>query len=299
MKQFYVFLVVIGLLVQASDARIRYIDKNGGNDQFGHSKYTTVQAAIDAAVDGDTVRILPGIYTEAVNIGKNILVQGGGIQNTTIAYNNNDQPAVNMTNGKLMWVQVTSYQTDGCTMSNATVSNCLFSMCGGNGVSIAGANVTNVNWYNCLAIGNVGNGFYSGYNVNGDNSIIVATAINCIASKNNMGVYAENGTIACRNCDSYSNKNGNYSAYYGVVSQTNCLETDPGLSTDGDFRIGPSSVCKDAGDPTILDLDGTRSDIGYYGGPDAPILPYLTLPAIFKLNSDTTIQFNITGKVAY
>ena len=32
------------------------------------------------------------------------------------------------------------------------------------------------------------------------------------------------------------------------------------------------------GDPKILDLDGTRSDMGYYGGPDAPLLPYFTIP---------------------
>lgn len=282
---------MIALYAQSIDARIRYVDKNGGNDQFGHQKYTTIQAAVGAAVDGDTVRILPGIYTEYVNIGKNILVQGGGIKNTTIAYNQADHPAVSMTNGKLMWVTVTAYQSDGVWMSNATASNCLFLNCNGNGMTSVG---NNVSCYNCLSIGNKYAGFYV------SNNTSPALAINCIAYKNGGDGFG--GTAACcwtyymscRNCCSFNN-----STNYNSCNQTNCLSTDPGLSTDGDYRISPSSVCKDAGDPTILDLDGTSSDIGYYGGPDAPILPYITLPANFKLNPDTTIQFDVTGKVGY
>lgn len=34
-----------------------------------------------------------------------------------------------------------------------------------------------------------------------------------------------------------------------------------------DFHLQPSSPAKDAGDPEILDPDGSRSDIGAYGGP--------------------------------
>ena len=38
----------------------------------------------------------------------------------------------------------------------------------------------------------------------------------------------------------------------------------------GDFRLRPDSPCRDAGnpDPAWNDLDGTRNDIGAYGGPD-------------------------------
>lgn len=43
------------------------------------------------------------------------------------------------------------------------------------------------------------------------------------------------------------------------------ISSDPGL-IDG-FRISDGSSCKDAGDPAILDIDGTRSDIGATGGP--------------------------------
>lgn len=43
---------------------------------------------------------------------------------------------------------------------------------------------------------------------------------------------------------------------------------DPGYLDD--FVLGPDSALRDAGDPAILDVDGSRSDIGYRGGPDAP-----------------------------
>jgi len=95
MKQFMTLLTLMLLLSLYCEARVRYVDKNGGT-----GRYTTIQAAIDAAIEGDTVRILPGIYNESINIGKNIVVQGGGIINTIIYSEKPDVAAVNMTSEK-------------------------------------------------------------------------------------------------------------------------------------------------------------------------------------------------------
>ena len=35
----------------------------------------------------------------------------------------------------------------------------------------------------------------------------------------------------------------------------------------GDFHLGADSACADKGDPGITDADGTRADMGAYGGP--------------------------------
>ncbi|MEW5741310.1 MAG: right-handed parallel beta-helix repeat-containing protein [Myxococcota bacterium] len=44
---------------------------------------------------------------------------------------------------------------------------------------------------------------------------------------------------------------------------------DPRLVSELDLRLSPGSPAIDSGDPAILDLDGTRSDVGAQGGPDA------------------------------
>jgi len=66
-------------------------------------------------------------------------------------------------------------------------------------------------------------------------------------------------------------------------------DTMPTSSLGFDFHLQAFSPAIDAGDPTVLDVDGTRSDIGPYGGPYgeeytyqdlAPRKPYGIVPAI-------------------
>jgi hypothetical protein len=54
---------------------------------------------------------------------------------------------------------------------------------------------------------------------------------------------------------------------------------DPMLVDDwnGDLRLQQGSPCIDAGAPWILDVDGTRSDIGAFGGPDGEFYVYQDL----------------------
>ncbi|MGA7370182.1 MAG: hypothetical protein WBX01_13725 [Nitrososphaeraceae archaeon] len=46
--------------------------------------YPTIQSAIDAASPRDTIKVLPGIYTEQLTIGKSITLVGSGAESTTI-----------------------------------------------------------------------------------------------------------------------------------------------------------------------------------------------------------------------
>ncbi len=49
------------------------------------------------------------------------------------------------------------------------------------------------------------------------------------------------------------------------------LDVAPGFVADDDFHLAEGSPAIDAGDPAILDTDGTRSDLGVFGGPLAPV----------------------------
>jgi hypothetical protein len=51
------------------------------------------------------------------------------------------------------------------------------------------------------------------------------------------------------------------------IDSIGVIFADPMLSSDSSFYLQAGSPCIDAGDPTILDVDGSRSDIGMYGGP--------------------------------
>jgi hypothetical protein len=48
------------------------------------NQYSTVQAAVNAASPGDTIKIKPGTYTEQVSIGKDLTIKGAGALLTTI-----------------------------------------------------------------------------------------------------------------------------------------------------------------------------------------------------------------------
>lgn len=278
--------VIIGIVAIASNlvGRVRYADKNGGA-----GRYPGVQAAIDAAIEGDTVRILPGIYDENVVLGKNIVVQGGGFQNTIVRSTHGD--AVTMTSGKIMWLTVVA-AGNGVLIKNSTITNCIVRDCSGTGIAING---TGAIVRNCLSFNNRGDGIVA---LGGATTI----ATNNISFANGAwGMFGQDGSsMIARYCVVYGNGAGSLGGQWGRnYAATDCLYVDAGLSTDGSLRLSGVSSAKDAGDPTLLDLDGSRSDMGYYGGPDAPLLPYITLPESVRLNADGSIQFDFTGKVGY
>ncbi len=67
---------------------------------------------------------------------------------------------------------------------------------------------------------------------------------------------------------------------------------------------GGGALCVDAGVPAILDLDGSRSDLGIYGGmnpfldngaPNYPFVEFLTVPAAITSGQD--LQINAVGRI--
>ncbi len=93
---------------------------------------------------------------------------------------------------------------------------------------------------------------------------------NVIAFNHGVGAYSEDGIDSTF---TYNLVYGNEVDYDGLTGASNTTgdprftnATDDGDWTNDDFHPKSTSPTRDVGDPSILDVDGSRSDIGAYGG---------------------------------
>ena len=87
----------------------------------------------------------------------------------------------------------------------------------------------------------------------------------------------------------------NNSVQYGLhnlLSNPMFVKDTLASSQKGDFHLQKYSPGIDAGDPGILDVDGSRSDIGMYGGPLGQSYQYLDLPPNPPRNIQYTANIN-------
>ncbi len=75
----WIYLLLLPNALFADAVYKVHLDHNGTTTDF-----TTIQQAVDASVDGDTILIDAGTYREQVTITKNITMQGAGIDQTII-----------------------------------------------------------------------------------------------------------------------------------------------------------------------------------------------------------------------
>jgi len=249
MKRSFILLFLLSTLFVKTYARIIIVDINGGG------QFTSIQAAINAASANDTIKVWPGTYFEQININKNVKILGSGYENTVITGNFN--PTVLISTGVIQWFKISSSIGDGVNMSGGTISNCVITSCAKDGIRSTG----------------------------GTNSLI----INCVVVYNGRhGVVADiNSTLSVTNTISYWNQNYGFHALSGVlyVSFSNgprsgyvsggqgCINQDPLFVSSTDYHLSLSSPCWNTGNDSYLDPDGTRSDMGYFGGPNCPIYP--------------------------
>ncbi|MCA0389494.1 MAG: hypothetical protein LCH52_13480 [Bacteroidetes bacterium] len=126
---------------------------------------------------------------------------------------------------------------------------------------------------------------------------IISNMVNCAASYggNDQFNFVNNiidswGTIFDLSNSGVVSGNISYNNFYGngtISNDISKLDPDTLIYTSCDpmyegtdssnYRLQMYSPLIDAGDPTILDVDGTRSDIGRYGGPYGQRYEYLDL----------------------
>jgi len=116
-----------------------------------------------------------------------------------------------------------------------------------------------------------------------NNGIVVADTNNKTVCVNNIVTGFDkgfDGGIIYSDCIiNYNDVWGNKVNYKNIDPDTGNISADPMfIHPDSDFHLQKYSPCIDAGDPNILDKDGTRSDIGAYGGPLGQSYTYLDYP---------------------
>ena len=70
----------------------------------------------------------------------------------------------------------------------------------------------------------------------------------------------------------WDNKDGNYRDIWDQSDLNGNLSVDPKFKGDGIFILNSDSPAINAGHPKTSDIDGSRSDIGLYGGPRERVL---------------------------
>jgi len=123
---------------------------------------------------------------------------------------------------------------------------------------------------------------------------------NIIINNNNFGLQLSSSS----NYD-YNDLWNNFVNYNGIDPGINDISLDPMFvdTSKGDYRLSAASPCRNAGNPNVLynDTDGSRNDIGAYGGPysDSSWIPQnnssLAIDSIQAANIDT-INISITGE---
>ena len=132
-----------------------------------------------------------------------------------------------------------------------------------------------------------------------------STIYNNIVSKNYLCGIDEGAASYNSSYNNGSTGASNYCAISGNIENitANCLFEN---ETSNDYRLQSTSPCKDKGSPGYLDIDGTRSDMGSFGGPGAALFwPYWEGgPVITDLSVDPvyvprggTISINATGEI--
>lgn len=273
--------------------------------------YTSITQAIANAQDGDTVMVYPGTYTESIVMGKNITLLGSGPQ-STIIYGTTDAITVSSNfSVTIKGFTIKSAGGYGIYLQDASTSIIKNNYIVGNGKSGIATNGGCCNGHgaqssiiNNLIASNNSDGVYAYCN----NGYHVSISNNIIANNGGYGInYDYGGTGTNSYNDIYSNSLGNYR---GTTAGTGDISQNPlfANAANGNYILQSSSPCKNVGSPGIADNDpdGTRNDMGTFGGPDAaafwpypagtPIITNITATPT-SVQKGATITITATGEI--
>ena len=274
-----------------------YVDQRYGPGGTGTSNapYNTIQAAINNG-NSTTIIVYPGTYSESLTIPKSLTILSYDGPLTTRVTNSGGGNVVNIAQNitvTIRGITISSgvYGVYQPTAGLLYLQNCIFCGNTSHGVYIERNSTTTlatVFIYNCISVANGGSGVYlDAYNNGGELDYPTVTVYNTILAANvRYGIEAQYcsisyGTITLDYNDYVANVMGNYSCLFGPGMPVSAGSHSFSLSPDfvggsayacnQDYRLLPTSACKNVGQIGLgwLNPDGTRNDIGAYGGPGA------------------------------
>lgn len=269
-------LLATALTANAATLYVDAANETGVEDGTKDNPYSTINAAVAAAVSRDTIRVAAGTYTEDVTIDSKALKLLGADPATTTIRGFNAVIYVTGTFAtgadvvEIAGFTITLGGTAGVYCDSATakgsVHNCIL-VASYNGVLASSG--CSINAYNNVISesSHVGLRADNGSTITGNNNIF---------TNNENAVFSYEGSnVSCSNNTFFGNTE-NCSALYSSHScpsanntfEEDCLFVDLGSSN---FHLQAGSPCINAGSSFAADNDpdGTRNDKGVYGGPGA------------------------------
>jgi hypothetical protein len=225
---------------------------------------------VNAAKDGDTVLVEQGIYHEDFNFrGKGIWVKSefgpaqtvweGTNQNIFIYFNQGEDTTSVLCGFKI----VGSYNGIYIDLnSSPTIINCIIKdmqYCGIIG-GTTNAKIINNTIYNCY--GEYGTGIAIGGICQIVNNIVVHGYDSGLWNAQTVPQYAPNGDY-----NDIWDWGGSY--YANWTPGAHDIHLNPLFEDSTNFHLTSNSPCKNSGNPSILNPNGTQSDMGAWGGPNA------------------------------
>ncbi len=284
-----------------------YVDQRfgpGGNGTAA-APYNTIQAAIDNA-NSVLIVVYPGTYAERLTVTKSLTILGYDGPLTTRINAVAGGNAVTMAQNIIVTLQgltISSgeYGVYQPTAGTLYLRNCI--LCGNisHGIYLdctSNLSFPTVYLENCISVANGGSGlfvfvydYYAGGGWHYSYSAALRAFNNIFIGNQRYGIEAnlENlgnagnagGTLVFDYNDYVGNILGNYSPLFGpgmpVSAGAHSFSVAPDFVggaeyvCNQDYRLVPTSSCRNAGQPGLgwLNPDGTRNDIGAYGGPGA------------------------------
>jgi len=242
--------------------------------------YHTIGAAVQAAVMGDTILVAPGNY-ESFTVNKEIhIISEAGPEVTKITSggqftfgSSGDRSSIS---GFTISIPGESgiYVNAGCDY--VLIENNIISGCGLHGIYIYADD--GYTQYNTVANNTISNNGGNGIYLHPMGAYIDKLQIinNIITSNTNYGIrlYGSSGLLTHNfsNNNLWNNTSGNTAAVTVSTDAGNLFIEPLFVNPDtADFHLRSESLCIDAGMVSSIynDPDGTRNDMGVYGGPGA------------------------------